>query len=151
MNFLDNDNLIIMRQIITTHYKTPFHRGLNKDNSSSYLTMRLKSLSCIDDITIQILFADDVLKDLVFDGEGCAICISSTDILCDLLKEKTCSQAKVILKEYAAMLVNQEYDSEILEEAVVFKNVHKQQNRIKCASLGNELILKIINKKFKNV
>lgn len=150
MNFLDNDNLIIMRQIITTHYKTPYHRGLNKDNSS-YFTMRLKSLSCIDDITIQILFENDVLQDLVFDGEGCAICIASTDVLCSLLKEKSCSQARVILKEYAAMLVNEEYDSEILEEAVVFKNVHKQQNRIKCASLANELIIKIMNEKCKNI
>ncbi len=34
------------------------------------------------------------------------------------------------------MIYEKEYDPELLEEAIVFKNTHKQANRIKCATLG---------------
>ena len=34
------------------------------------------------------------------------------------------------------MIFEHEYDEEILESAVIFSNVSKQANRIKCATIG---------------
>ncbi|MEG0277572.1 MAG: SUF system NifU family Fe-S cluster assembly protein, partial [Coprobacillus sp.] len=45
-------------------------------------------------------------------------------------------EAKEIIDNYLNMIYEREYDEEMLEEAIAFKNTHKQANRIKCATLG---------------
>ncbi len=52
------------------------------------------------------------------------------------MKGKSVAEAKEIIDEYFAMIEEQPYDPERLQEAVAFKNVSKQANRIKCATIG---------------
>ena len=54
----------------------------------------------------------------------------------ELLIGKTVDEAKKIIENYYNMIYEKDYDPEILEEAIVFMNTHKQANRIKCATLG---------------
>ena len=54
----------------------------------------------------------------------------------DLVIGKTIPEARRIIDEYMKMIDNQEFDPSILEEAVAFKNVYRQANRIKCATIG---------------
>ena len=44
--------------------------------------------------------------------------------------------AEDIINNYFNMIDAREYDPDVLEEAVAFKNVYKQANRIKCATIG---------------
>ncbi|MBQ1787691.1 MAG: SUF system NifU family Fe-S cluster assembly protein, partial [Erysipelotrichaceae bacterium] len=92
--------------------------------------------SCIDDITVQTDIQDGVIKDVRFDGIACTISTASTSMMSDLLKGKTLEEAKDIIETYLNMIENKDYDPEKLEEAVAFKNVYKQANRIKCATIG---------------
>ena len=49
---------------------------------------------------------------------------------------KTKEEAKRIIENYMNMIYERDYDEDLLEEAIAFKNTHKQANRIKCATLG---------------
>ena len=44
--------------------------------------------SCGDEITLEVKINGDIIEDLAFSGQGCAISQASTSMMIDLLKEK---------------------------------------------------------------
>ena len=105
----------------------------------------MNSESCIDDIDIQILVIDNIIKDFRFDGVGCTIATSSTSILSELVIDQSIEKAYEIIKNYDSMIKELEYDEQLLQEAVVFKDVSKQANRIKCATIGYNGLLELLD------
>lgn len=137
----------VKREIILDHYQNPRNRGLlNKDD---YLRINMNNESCIDEVNLEVKFSDDVISDIRFDGEACAMCISSSSIMTDTLIGKTRDEATVILNNFLNMITEKEYDSDVLEEALVYDDIYKQPNRKKCVLLpwwGAEKILKELEK-----
>ena len=128
------DDANFLRELVLDHYKYPHNHGLV--NKEGYLSKHMASDSCIDDITVQLDVKDDVIQDIRFDGVACAISTASTSMMSDLLIGKNVKEAKDIIGQYFNMIENKEYDGDVLEEAIAFKNVYKQANRIKCATIG---------------
>ena len=110
-----------------------------------YLKINMNSESCIDDIDIQILVENNIIKDFRFDGVGCTISTASTSILSELVINESVEKAYEIIKEYDNMIKELPYDEMLLQEAVVFKDVSKQANRIKCAMIGFNGLLELLN------
>ena len=135
-------NANLMREIIMDHYQYPRNHGLVE--SSDYQQVNMNSSTCIDNIDVQAKFSGDVIEDIRFDGEACAICTSSTSIMPALLIGKTTDEAKVIIVNYMNMIYEKEYDEDLLDEAIAFQNTYKQANRIKCATLGWKAIEKLM-------
>ena len=90
------------------------------------------------------------IEDVRFDGVACTISTSSTSIMTELLKGKSIDEAKAIIADYFAMIEEQNYDPELLQEAIAFKNVSKQANRIKCATIGWKAMQEMIEEWEKN-
>lgn len=134
---------MIKREIIMDHYENPRNKGLVDD--PRYLKINMNSESCIDDIDIQILVEDNIIKDFRFDGVGCTISTASTSILSELVINESVEKAYEIIKEYDNMIKELPYDEMLLQEAVVFKDVSKQANRIKCAMIGFNGLLELLN------
>lgn len=136
-------NSEIKRNIILDHYQNPRNKGLtgNKD----YKTINMNNESCIDEVNLEIKVENGIIKDIKFDGEACAICTSSSSIMTDTLIGKTTEEAKKILQNFLNMLDEKPYDKEILEEAIVYDDIHKQPNRKKCALLSWWGIEKLLN------
>ena len=130
------------RTVILEHYQNPKNKGLISDDSYKYINMNNES--CIDEINLMVKIKDDIITDIRFDGEACAICTSATSIMIETLLGKTKAQAKDILKNYEYMLEEKDYDKELLENAVVYDDVSKQPNRKKCALLSWWGIKKIL-------
>ncbi len=124
----------VLRELIMDHYKYPHNHKLVED--ARYHKAHMASESCIDDITVMADIEDGVIKDIRFDGVACTISTASTSIMTDLLKGKTIEEAKSLIDEYMNMIDGKDYHAERLEEAVAMKNVYKQANRIKCATIG---------------
>ena len=124
----------VLRELIMDHYKYPHNHSLVDD--MRYRRAHMSSESCIDDITVQADIEDGVIKDIRFDGVACTISTASTSIMSDLLKGKTVEEASDLINEYMNMVDGKEYDAAKLEEAVAMKNVYRQANRIKCATIG---------------
>ena len=134
---------MIKREIIMDHYENPRNKGLVDD--PRYIKVNMNSESCIDDIDIQILVVDNIIKDFRFDGVGCTISTASTSVLSELVIDNDIEHAYNIIKNYDNMIKELDYDELLLQEAVVFKDVSKQANRIKCAMIGFNGLLELLD------
>lgn len=133
----------MMREIIMDHYNDPLHKK-TPQNPSEYMSIRMDSTSCIDDITIYLKVVDNKIVDCMFNGVACTISTASTDIMCDLVIDKTLDEALYIFKQYTNMIYEKPFDEKVLDEALVFINTSKQAARIKCATIGWNGLEKII-------
>ncbi len=125
----------MMREIIMDHYSNPQHKKKPADETG-YFKVRMDSTSCIDDITVYLKVENNKIIDAMFDGVACTISTASTDIMCDLVMNKSLEEAKYIFTQYTNMIYEKPYDDSVLEEALVFMNTSKQAARIKCATIG---------------
>jgi len=123
----------LKREIILDNYNDPF----NKVNEApvSYLITRAKSDNCIDDIRLYVDIQDDVIKDIKFNGEACAISTASTSIMIKNLIGKSVKDALEYMENFDNMLEEKEYDSNVVGEAQVFDETYKQVNRRNCVTL----------------
>ena len=95
--------------------------------------------SCGDEITLNILLVDDLVKDLTWDGVGCSISQASTSIMSDLIVGKSLDQAFLILDSFSELMASKGSitgDEALLEDGVALAGVSKFPARVKCALLG---------------
>lgn len=134
---------MVLRELIMDHYQYPHNHQLTREEG--YHSVHMASDSCIDDITVQSRIKDGKIEDIRFDGTACTISTASTSMMTDLLKGKTVEEANKIIANYFAMIDHEDYDPELLDEAVAMQNVYKQANRIKCATIGWKAIKEMID------
>ncbi len=142
MNIVEDKEL--RREIIVDNYQNPMNRGLVED--STYLKENTNNESCIDNIDMQLKVVNDIIEDVRFDGEACAISTSATSILIRSLIGKDVMEARRILQNYRNMIEEKEYDQDLLGELVVYDEISKQPNRIKCALLPYHAVCKMLNR-----
>ena len=132
----------LKRAIIMENYSNPKNR-IRKGN---YEKVNTSNESCIDNIDLYVDIKDNKIKDITFDGEACAISISSTSIMINNLIGKTIPEAKEYIANFENMINEEDYDKDLLKEAVVYDEIYKQSNRKTCALLPYKGIKKIIDK-----
>ena len=138
---MDNN---LKRMIILDNYENPVNKGLVDDNS--YTKEIKNNSSCIDNFTIQLKIENNIIKDIRFDGEACAIAISSISISIKNLIGKTKEEAIKIIDNYNKMINEEEYDKDLLNEVEVYDEIYKQPARKKCATLGINGIKDLLEK-----
>jgi nitrogen fixation NifU-like protein len=124
----------LKREIILDNYSNPANKLIINDNN--YIKVNTNNSSCIDNLDIWILIEDDIIKDIKFDGEACAISTASTSIMTKELINKTIDEAKIFINDFYNMIEEKEYNEELLEQANAYNDISKQPNRKKCALLG---------------
>lgn len=134
----------LKRSIILEHYQNPVNKGLI--TGDDYIKVNMNNESCIDEINLMVKIENEIIKDIRFDGEACAICTSSTSIMIDTLIGKNIKEANNIINNFKNMIDEQDYNEEILEQAIVYQDISKQPNRKKCALLPWWGIEKVINR-----
>ena len=132
------------REIILENYQNPKNKGLLNDDS--YIKVNMNNESCIDEVNLEVKIENNIIKDIRFDGEACAISTSSTSIMIEVLIGKTLNEAETILQNFLNMIDEKPYDKEILKEAIVYDDISKNPSRKKCALLSWWGIEKILNK-----
>ena len=130
------------RTLILENYEKPFHKGLVDD--STYLKENKNNSSCIDNFDIQLKMNDNKIEDIRFEGEACAIAVSSASISIQKLIGKTKEEALKIIDNYEKMINEEEYDKDLLKELLAFDDTSKQPSRIKCATLSANGIKKYL-------
>ena len=102
-----------------------------------------------DNIDIQVKLNGDVIEDMAFSGDGCAISQSSTSVMIDVLKGKTIKEAKEIIKTFIEMIKREtknEEELEKLEDAIAFRNISNMPARVKCVLLAWHTMEDLLNK-----
>ena len=135
----------IKREIIMENYLHPFNKQ-TPENKEEYDYVNSNNESYIDNLDIYMKVEDNIIKDIKFDGEACAISTSTTSIMIKLFLNKNVKDAYNILVNYENMINERDYDSNILGEALAYDEIYKQENRKHCALLPWNGIKKILEK-----
>ena len=136
---MDNE---LRREIILEHFQNPLNKELVEDEK--YNKVNTRNPNCIDNLDIYILYEEDMIKDIKFMGEACAISTASTSIMIKNLIGKNIEKAKKYINDFYNMCEEKEYDEENLNEGLAFQDIYKQNNRKNCALLPYKGILKAL-------
>jgi nitrogen fixation NifU-like protein len=93
---------------------------------------------CGDKLTIYLKLADGVVRDVSFQGVGCAISMSSASLMTEHLKGKSIDEIEALFGSFRALLTggrNEVPDFESLGKLRVFEGVRQFPVRVKCATL----------------
>ena len=134
----------IKKEIILDNYQNPFNK--DGDDSLGYEKVNSNNESCVDDIDLYIDIDNNIIKDIRFNGEACAISTASTSIMLKNIIGKSVKEALEYINNFTNMVNEKEYDEDMLNEAVAFDEIYKQQNRKNCVILPYVGIKKILEK-----
>lgn len=93
---------------------------------------------CGDQLTVYVQLEDGVIRDISFEGSGCAISKASASLMTTSVKGKTPAQAQALFVEFHD-LVTGGHDAPqpaALGKLAVFAGVRRFPARVKCASLA---------------
>jgi nitrogen fixation NifU-like protein len=92
---------------------------------------------CGDHYTVFVNLADDAIRDISFQGSGCAISKASASMMSQVLKNKSIAEAEEFFGRFHQIVTGQETDNvESLGKLAVFAGVAGFPTRIKCATLA---------------
>ena len=92
---------------------------------------------CGDRISLDVMVDDDVVTDIKFTGEGCAISKASASMMTQAIKGKSRAEADALFDQFHALVTGQEATADAsLGKLKVFAGVARFPTRVKCASLA---------------
>ena len=92
---------------------------------------------CGDHYTIFLDVADGAIRDISFQGSGCAISKASASMMSQALKSKTTAQAEELFQKFHDVVTDATGgDANQLGKLAVFSGVASFPTRIKCATLA---------------
>lgn len=126
----------LYRELILDHNRSPRNRrrleGADR-SAEGYNPL------CGDRVTIFVNVEDDVVREVTFEGTGCAISTASASLMTESLEGKTLGEAKALFEDFHQMLTGERCeDSEppSLGKLDVFSGVRDYPARVKCATLA---------------
>lgn len=126
----------LYQEVILDHNKSP--RNYRKCETCNHDAEGYNPL-CGDHIFVYIDLQGDTIKDISFQGSGCAISKSSASLMTSMLKGKTKQQAEDMFNKFHEVVtskIGSEQDLSDLGKLAVFSGVRDYPSRVKCASLA---------------
>ena len=92
---------------------------------------------CGDRETVYLELEDDVLKDVAFEGTGCAISTASASMMTESVKGKTRAEADALFERFRGLITGKPgtRGAPELGKLEVFSGVREFPIRVKCATL----------------
>jgi nitrogen fixation NifU-like protein len=122
----------LYQQVILDHSRKP--RNFFKLEGANRVAEGHNPL-CGDRVTVYLLMENGVIREVSFQGEGCAISKASASIMTETLKGKTKEEAKAIFDRFHNMVTNGSPRQEEMGKLEAFAGVNKFPARVKCAIL----------------
>ena len=128
-----NDDLNdLYQEVILEHAKSP--RNFRVMDNANRVAQGRNPL-CGDNYTLYFLMDGDVVKDVSFQGSGCAISKASASLLTCTLKGKTRADVETLFGQVHDMVTTGK-EVPALGKLAAFAGVHKFPARVKCAILS---------------
>lgn len=133
----------LYENLVLEHSRKPKNFGKLTCNCHS---QKGKNPSCGDQLELFINVDNHLIKDVKFEGEGCALSISSASLMTQAIKNKNIDDVKKLLNQFI-LFINENKDlDEDYEPLHIYKNVHNFPLRVKCVLLPWRTLEKIIEK-----
>ena len=91
---------------------------------------------CGDNLVLYLNIKDNVIKDVSFEGQGCAISMASVSIMTEILKDKTIEQAQTLFSTFQDLLTKPDCTKTGNIKLDCLAQVKSYPMRVKCATLG---------------
>ena len=134
----------LYQQVILDHNQNPRHFH-SMDNATHEADGH--NPLCGDQIKVYLFVKDNLIKDISFEGSGCAISKASSSLMPTTLIGKTTDEATKLFEEYQTLITTGKGDSNILGKLAVMSGVHKFPARVKCAILSWHTLKNALNNK----
>lgn len=126
----------LYQQVILDHNKKPRNfKALDHANR----TQEGYNPLCGDQLTLYLEMDGDVIKDVSFQGQGCAISKASASMMTTAIKGKTKEEAEQLFSEFHRMVkgdLDTEAEAHHLGRLTILAGVREFPARVKCASLS---------------
>ena len=126
----------LYQEVILDHNKRP--RNFGQLAGPSRVSEGYNPL-CGDKLTLHVQLDGDIIRNVAFDGSGCAISKASASLMTESVKGKTVAQARDLFARFQEMVTGDaeaEPDTEALGKLAVFAGVRAYPARVKCAVLA---------------
>lgn len=92
---------------------------------------------CGDRLSLGFTLDGDVIRDIGFQGAGCAISVASASMMTEALEGRTTREAGELFDEFHALVTGkgESADADRLDKLAVFAGVAAYPMRVKCATL----------------
>jgi len=125
----------LYQQVILDHNKKP--RNFRKLENANHTADGYNPL-CGDQLTIYLDLEEGLVKEVAFEGSGCAISKASASMMTQAVKGKSKAQAQNLFQEFHSMVtgeLNEEIEENNLGNLKIFAGVREFPVRVKCATL----------------
>ncbi len=124
----------LYRDIIVDHNRTP--RNFGKLDPADAHADGYNPL-CGDRLTLYVNLEGDRIRDIKFEGNGCAISTASASLLTEAVKGKSRQEAETLFHTVHELLTRQDAipDLDALGKLAALAGVREFPSRVKCASL----------------
>ena len=126
----------LYQEVILDHNKRPRNFG---QLAAADRTSEGFNPLCGDKLTLQLTLDGDVIRNVAFDGSGCAISKASASLMTESVKGKTIGEVRELFEKFQDMVTSDTEtvpDPEALGKLVVFAGVRAYPARVKCAVLA---------------
>lgn len=126
----------LYQEVILDHNKSP--RNFRVIEHADHRAEGYNPL-CGDHVTVYVNLEEGVIKDISFQGSGCAISKASASLMTAELKGKTAAQAEALFDNVHKMLTGAADDAQAaaaVGKLAILSGVCKFPARVKCASLA---------------
>ena len=126
----------LYQQVILDHNKKP--RNFRKLESANHSAEGFNPL-CGDQLTVYLNLEDDAVKEISFEGSGCAISKAAASMMTQAVKGKTRRQTEELFQEFHKLLtgeMDEETEDSQLGKLRIFTGVREYPVRVKCATLS---------------
>lgn len=148
---MDQELRELYQQVILDHNKSP--RNYHEMEDRSQEAEGYNPL-CGDILHVYLKVEDNIVKDVSFQGSGCAISKASASLMTSIIKGKTKKEAEIIFKDFHDLItgkLGENSDENNLGKLNVFAGVKEFPVRVKCASLAWHTMRSALNKEDKKV
>jgi nitrogen fixation NifU-like protein len=125
----------LYQDVILEHCKAP--RNYRELAAANHKAEGFNPL-CGDHFTVYVDLEGDRIRDIAFQGSGCAISKASASMMTQSLKGKTRADAEDLFKRFHRLVTGQEDNGNKTElgKLAVFSGVSEFPVRVKCATLA---------------
>lgn len=123
----------LYQEMIIDHGKTP--RNFGKLADANHCQAGRNPL-CGDHLLLYVLTRDGVIKDIRFEGNGCAISVASASLMSEAIKGKTLAEVQHLFDGFHLLLTEDATPLIDLGKLAVFSGVKEFPARVKCATLA---------------
>jgi len=124
----------LYQEVIFDHYKRPRNQHALTDPSHR---AEGHNPLCGDRVTIYLKVEDGVVRDVAFEGAGCAIATASASLMTETLKGRTLDEVNALFRGFHDMVTEARTEEPPgLGKLEVLAGVREFPARVKCATLA---------------